>query len=256
VVDVIRIIRARWPEAALVILLLAGLLVLLDEVAGRAALAQQEASAQMGPGGFICGMGTAFFAIIWQMLYLGFLATACSEGTIPHEPGRLVGIGRLFFWRVLRFQILLGIVYTGISFTILVIVQSIVFGSEEGAKMPAWIVHLCSFAALAVLAKPMLLGPAVIIVRDRMVLESSGLLKEYRLLEARDLVWAFVACFGAVYVLSLLLGLIEIGSAFYYIMLGVYALVSSTCIVAVNLGAVLFIGSKTSLATKDNLTTD
>jgi hypothetical protein len=39
-------------------------------------------------------------------------------------------------------------------------------------------------------------------------------------------------------------------------MLGVYALVSSTCIVAVNLGAVLFIGSKTNLATETTETTE
>lgn len=247
----------------MVILLQAGLMILLEEIAGRASVAQQAPSsalpAQMG---FIWGMGTVLFAIIWQMLYLGFLATAYSEGPTPKEPGQLVSAGRLFFWRMLRFQIILGIVYTGISFVILATVQSVALGREEVLRIPDWIVHLCSFAVLAVLAKPILLMPAVMIVRDRMVLEAFRLLREYRLLEAKALVRAFFICFATVYLLSSLLSLIEPGGAFYYAAIGIYAVVSSALIVAVTLGAVLFVGSKTPVATEpketpeNNLTTD
>ena len=247
----------------MVILLQAGLMILLEEIAGRTALAQQAPSAALPVHvDFILGMGTAFFAIIWQMLYLGFLATACTEGVSPKQPAQLVSIGRLFFWRMLRFQVILGVIYIGISFIILVIVQSVVLGTEEVSGIPDWVAHLCSFAALAVLAKPMLFIPAVMIVRDRMVLEAVGLLKEYRFLEAKDLVRAFFVCFATVYLLSSLLGLIETGSVFYYALVGIYAVVSSALIVSVTLGAVLFVGSKTKLATEpaenreNNLTTD
>jgi len=247
----------------LVILLQAGLMVLLEEIAGQAAVAQQAQStalpAQMG---FIWGMGTALFAIIWQMLYLGFLATAYTEGASPKQPGQLVSVGRLFFWRMLRFQIILGIIYIGISFVILAIVQSVALGQKDVSRIPAWIAHLCSFAALAVLVKPILLVPAVMIVRDRMVLEAFGLLREYRLLEAKALVRAFFVCFATVYLLSSLLSLIEPGGVFYYAAVGIYAVVSSALIVTLTLGALLFVGSKTKLATEDtentenNLTTD
>jgi hypothetical protein len=260
---VIRILRKRWPEAALVILLQAGLMVLLEEIAGRTSVAQQAPSAALPVHmGFIGGMGTALFAIIWQMLYLGFLATAYSEGAAPKQPGELVSVGRLFFWRMLRFQVILGVIYIGISFVILVIVQSVVLGTEDVSNIPDWVAHLCSFAALAVLAKPMLFIPAVMIVRDRMVLEAVGLLKEYRFLEAKDLVRAFFVCFATVYLLSSLLGLIKPGGAFYYTAVGIYAVVSSALIVAVTLGAVLFVGSKTKSATEpkespeNNLTTE
>ncbi len=236
----------------MVILLQAGLMVLLEEIAGRASVAQQTSSsalpAQMG---FIWGMGTALFAIVWQMLYLGFLATACTEGASPKQPAQLVSVGRLFFWRMLRFQIILGIVYMGISFVILAIVQSVVLGQEDVSRIPDWIAHLCSFAALAVLAKPILLMPAVMIVRDCMVLEAIGLLKEYRFSEAKGLVRAFFICFATVYLLSSLLSLIETGNVFYYVLVGIYAVVSSALIVAVTLGAVLFVGSKTKLAIED-----
>jgi len=231
----------------LVILLQAGLMVLLEEIAGQAAVAQQAQStalpAQMG---FIWGMGTALFAIIWQMLYLGFLATAYTEGASPKQPGQLVSVGRLFFWRMLRFQIILGIIYIGISFVILAIVQSVALGQKD----------------VAVLVKPILLVPAVMIVRDRMVLEAFGLLREYRLLEAKALVRAFFVCFATVYLLSSLLSLIEPGGVFYYAAVGIYAVVSSALIVTLTLGALLFVGSKTKLATEDtentenNLTTD
>jgi hypothetical protein len=251
---VIEVFRKRWPEAALVILLQAGLMVLLEEIAGQAAVAQQAQSTSPPPHmGFIWGMGTALFAVIWQMLYLGFLATACTEGTAPKQPGELVGVGRLFFWRMFRFQIILFVIYIGLLKVISEIVQS---------GIPDWIVHLCLFAALAVLVKPILLTPAVMIVRDRMVLEAFILLKEYRLAEAKPVVWAFFGCFATVYLLSSLLGLIETGSVFYYALVGIYAVVSSALIVALTLGAVLFVGSKTPPATEpsespeNNLTTD
>jgi len=249
---VVRILKARWPEAALVILLQAGLMVLLEEIAGRASVVQQAPSAALPVHmDFILGMGTALFAIVWQMLYLGFLATAYSEGAGPQQPARLVGVGRLFFWRMLRFQIVLGVIYIGVSFVILVIVQSVVLGTEDVSKIPDWVAHLCSFAALSVLAKPMLLIPAVMIVRDRMVLEAVGLLKEYRFFEAKDLVWAFFGCFATVYLLSSLLGRIKPGGAFYYTAVGIYAVVSSALIVALNLAAVLFVGRKTKLTIED-----
>ena len=247
----------------MIIILQAGLMVLLEEIAGQAAVAQQAQSTSPPPHmGFIWGMGTALFAVIWQMLYLGFLATACTEGTAPKQPGELVGAGRMFFWRMLRFQIALGIAYIGISLMVLAIVQSVSLGQKDTSSIPAWIAHLCSFAALVVLAKPMLLTPAVMIVRDRMVLEAFGLLKEYKLLEAKALLWAFFVCFATVYLLSSLLSLIETGSVFYYALVGIYAVVSSALIVAVTLGAVLFVASKTNLATEpaesieNNVTTD
>ncbi len=244
----------------MVILLQAGLMVLLEEITGQAAVAQQGApTAQMGGMGLIWGMGTMLFAIIWQMLYLGFLATTYTKGTEPTQPGELVSVGRLFFWRMLRFQIVLFIAYAGISLVALTIVQLVVLGQKEASTIPTWIAHLCSFAALAVLAKPMLLTPAIMIVRDRMVLEALILLKDYRFLEAKPLVRLFFACFATVYLLSSLLSLIEVGSVFYYALVGIYAVISSTLIVAVALSAVLFVASKTPAATEpkeNNITTD
>ncbi len=236
----------------MVILLQAGLMVLLEEIAGRAALSQQVQSAALpGHVDFIVGMGTAVFAVIWQMLYLGFLATAYSEGASPKQPAQLVSVGRLFFWRMLRFQVILGIAYIGISFVILAIVQSMVFGQKDMSSIPDWIAQLCSFAALAILVKPMLLTPAVMIVKDCMVLQALGSLREYKILEARVLLRAFFVCFATVYLLSSWLGVIETGSVFYYVLVGIYAVVSSALIVAVTLGAVLFVGSKTNLAIED-----
>ena len=87
-------------------------MVLLEEIAGQAAVAQQGApTAQMEGMGFIWGMGTMLFAIIWQMLYLGFLATTYTKGTEPTQPGELVSVGSLFFWRMVIFGLLLLIAH-------------------------------------------------------------------------------------------------------------------------------------------------
>jgi len=248
-VGAIEILKKRWPEAALVIVLQAGLIVLLEQISSQAQSLEYEPGTLPAHTGVILGVGTALFAIVWQMLYLGFLATACTTRHAPREPIELVKVGRYFFWRMLRFQIILGIVYIGISFVFLAIVQSMVFGQKDVLSIPVWIAHLCSFAALAVLVKPMLLVPAVMIVRDRMVLEAFGMLREYKLSQAKGLLRAFFICFGAIFLLSSLQSLTGAAGVYHYVMAGISAIISSTLVLAVTLAAILFVAAKTKLAT-------
>ena len=49
---VIKIFRKRWPEAAMVILLQAGLMILLEEIAGRASVAAHGIYLGNGHGAF------------------------------------------------------------------------------------------------------------------------------------------------------------------------------------------------------------
>jgi hypothetical protein len=250
-VGVIEILKKRWPEAALVIVLQAGLMVLAEEISGQARSLENDPAALPPFMGFVLGAGTALFAVIWQMLYLGFLATACTEGTAPKQPGELVSVGRLFFWRMLRFQILWAVAYLAIAFGLLVMVHSTIFRLKSASEIPQWIWQLCSFGALAILIKPTLLGPAAMIVRDRMVLEALGMMREYKLSQAKGLVWAFFICFGAIFLLSSLQSLTGAAGVYQYVAAGISAIISSTLVLAVNLAAILFVAKRTNLAIED-----
>jgi hypothetical protein len=249
---IIGIFRKRWPEVILVVAFQAGLMVLLEEVSSKTLMSGESGGAAL-PGhiAFILGVGTAVFAVVWQMLYLGFLATAYSEGARPKEPGELLRVGRYYFWRMLRFQVVLGIVYVGISFVFLATVYSIVFEAKNPLEIPVWVANLCSFAALAVLVKPFLLCPAVMIVTDRMALEAFALLKAYRILKAKGLLALFFVCFGVIFLISSLLSSAGRDGPYYYILVAGYGIISSTLILAVTLGAVLFVAQRANLAIED-----
>ena len=99
------IIKKRWPEVVLIVFLQAGLMMLMEQI--YAAAEQNIAGNGAGQTSqvieFFMGFGTIAIAIVATMLYLGFLKTACTEGTAPREPGVLLRIGRHYFWRIMRF---------------------------------------------------------------------------------------------------------------------------------------------------------
>jgi hypothetical protein len=256
------ILKARWPEAILIIVLQAGLMVLFEEIAGQVAVTQQGASTSLPPHmGFVL-IGASLCLVILLMLYLGFLATAYREGAAPKQPGELVGVGRLFFWRILRFLIIWSAIRFGVAYMFIAFIYSTILKANESMQILEVMWHLCLFGAIVVLMKPTLFTPAVMIVRDYMVTEALALLKEFRLMEAKWLVWLFLVCFGSISLLSCASILTHGTGFFFYALTGIKWLIGSALMLAAYLGAVLFVASKTSVTTEpaesrdNNLTAD
>ena len=94
--DAFEIIKKRWPEVVLIVFLQAGMMMLMEQV--YAAAEQGVVGSRAGQPSqaidFFLGFGTIAITIVAQMLYLGFLKTACTEGTAPREPGAILRIGR------------------------------------------------------------------------------------------------------------------------------------------------------------------
>ena len=222
----------------------AGLIVFADQLLREFVVADSELSAASRlPGGvaFLMGLGLMAFIIFRQLLYLGFLRTACNEGDKPQEPGELLKVGRYYFWRIVRFELMFVIVYGAIFLASIKILSSVVLGVKDLTAMPNWVAPLCRFATSVALLRPMLLMPAVMIVRDRMVIEAFGSFREYKLLAEQGLVKFLVLCFLGILVLSLALNSTQAGGALHYIVLVICAIGSGVAIMVIYLAVVMFV---------------
>lgn len=223
----------------LVVAFQACLIILMEQFASIAGTTSDTGLEKLPTGiDFLLGLGTMIFLVVWQMLYLGFLATANTEGTTPQEPMKLIKVGRYFFWRIIVFELLFAVIHITIFLIILAII-----GSGNAAEMPVWVPQVCFFASLVLLTKPRLLTHAIMIVTDCGVYHALASLKWYRLLQAKTLLRLFLVCLATIFLLSL--AVIVTKGISKYAMLGLYATVSSTLMLTVALEAIRFIAEKT-----------
>ena len=251
----LEILKRRWPEVTLVIVFQAGITILFLAVMPQEGVDHAKLGSLPAGMDFVLGFGTVMFAILWQMIYLGFLRTACTHGCTPHEPMELVKIGRPYFWRMVRFQFALGFLYFLALAMILTFLSLIMPLDKDLANFPEWLASSSSFAAIAILAKPLLLMPAIMIGYNCMVRQSLVLLKKFRLLDAGNLLKIFFVCFGSISVLSYIQSTAPGDSIFYYTVSGTYAVCSSILLLILSLSALRFIVAKTDLIMEHNLTT-
>lgn len=149
-------------------------------------------------GGFFLGMGTMTYVIVTQMLLLGFLASVVHEPTRRQEPTTLLLAGRYFFWRWIRFLILSeAILVAGmvICFTWL---NAALLHAKSFQEGPLWAKFLAYFLPALILTKLILMIPAEMIVRNRMVVDSLRSIRNYSLWQIRTLVLFYLAWQGVV----------------------------------------------------------
>ena len=156
------ILKARWPEVTLI----AGLHILgmLSNKLFRAA------KPDLARTWVLLYMAFSFLIMIISIiLYLGFLRTVYLEGQKHQSPLVLLRIGKHFFWRMVGFGLLWGLVYLILAWLIFLITKqltSIDTGFFETAKVAPLVYQLCFIAAMLILIKPFLFIPALIIVLD------------------------------------------------------------------------------------------
>ncbi len=184
--EAISIFRNRWPEAAIFIILPVIL-------AGFAPDSQ----------GVMAIVFFSFFVFL-GILYLGFLRTAFSNKYQPQMPLELLKEGRKFFWRFIQ----LGFAYTGVSLAIAAAVfitllslsgKSITPGMARDAKEimafqdTVYTAILLSNVLVSILfMKFILFLPALVIVNDVTVSLSFGMLKCFKLKDAKGLIAIFL----------------------------------------------------------------
>ena len=246
---VFSIIRSRWAEVLMVVGFHAASLMLMNQLRFLYFFEETKRVEAGGVGGgdvpgmVILGLsaGAMGFEVIWTMLFAGFLSTAVNYSETPAQPSELLRAGRGFFWRIFRFRIFLSFLYIVLLVMALAVAGSLT-GQKDPKNLPEWMKNLCSMAAAAVLIKVILLGPAIIIVRNCRVREALAVLREYKLFEDGGwVVWLVFGCFFAAFLVSLA---VDVGPD-AGLAVGAFKTVLAGCVtLVVALGAVQLVAAK------------
>ena len=235
------IIKNRWSEVVLVVVLQAGIMVLWHQIFGAepGSVASAERLNGMSSGKlFGLTFGITAVIVIWQMLYFGFLASSYADKDAPQQPRRLLIIGRYFFWRIVRFQILL--------LTAQFLIAQVLWGIGNSFFKDVLgdnVTTVASMAAFLILIKPLVLCPAIMIVKNCMVLDSLRWLKSYCLRDSGQLLKLIVVCFGTMFMLSMVLGDIKLDEAGKTVIDAIFYLLSGMLTLVVYLGGMRYVAS-------------
>ncbi len=237
----IDILKVRWPEVMLVVVLHVAMVLLIEDV-----VAASEGMDARGPSmpfwaSFLLGIGMILFGILWQMIYLGFLKTAAvSEGT-PQQPMELLRSGRPYFWRILLFQMLLGVVVMLLNGALLNILGGLIWQGRPIEDLPIWFAQLCALAGMLVVLKPMLLVPACVIVYDISAFAAFAQMRFYRLVQIDGIFKAIAVGFGIIALSVLPSVLMDSEGPQRYIISGLYSAATSLVLLTLAMVAVLWV---------------
>ncbi|MCK5565045.1 MAG: hypothetical protein KAJ07_07325 [Planctomycetes bacterium] len=254
--DAFEIIKKRYPEVVLIIGLQAGLVLLARQIMATAMVAagggEDQVAGQL-PGGieFVYGMGFAIVCIVWQILQLGFLRTAFTDGASQQEPKTLLVTGKAFFWRMLRFQIIFGLAYQFMIALGTGVIASTMYKDVAVADLPVWLGPACAMAAMAALAKPMLLCPALMIAEGCMVRESFARMKGFRLSTHSKMIKTFAVFIVMMFVFGTAEGLMKAKGAGQSVIIAVQAMITGTVGLVMSLYAIQFVAGKDVLTAED-----
>jgi len=194
--ETLRILKARWPEVSFII----GLYVL-SLFVNKLHLLIDPSKPTIPESLLGLGYLLLLFVIILVAILLtaGFQRTVYLEGRKRHSPLALLRVGKHFFWRIVGF----GLIYVPIFFilawlTFIVIkrLTTLETGFWETPEVSPFAYQLCFVTPTLILIKPSLLTLPLIVVLDCRLFESFKLLKQCKLLYARELVILYFVFMG------------------------------------------------------------
>jgi hypothetical protein len=253
--NIIEIIKKRFPEVVLIVVFQAGISFLFNQITRTMAPSQGQTEAMHTgslPMGMdvVLGLGLAICVIVWQLLFLGFLRTSFVNGPAQQEPKTLVMVGRAFFWRTFRFQIILGFVYIAIASLIYSLMISVMYKDVPIADLPDWVMLSASFLSIIILIKPLLLCPAIMIVSGCMVKDSFTRLKNFKPLTDPLMLRLFIAFIATAFVFSTIETLTKTGTIGHHLILAIQGITTSSLWLIISLYTIKFIADRTKPATE------
>lgn len=225
----------------MVVVLQAAMMLLLEEIVSDPENMDPKAALMPFWATFLLGMGLVLCAVLWQMLYLGFLKTAATFGSQPQQPVKLLHSGRPYFWRIFFFQIMLGFVLMFLNIAIVFTLGNLLWKGRQPDQLPQWFAQICALAGILIVLKPMLLVPARMIVYDETAFQAIFQTRYYQL---RGIDRIYKAAFGGlgVIVLAMLpIAFSQKGTVFDSVFTGLYHIVFSFIMLLLTLIAVLWV---------------
>jgi hypothetical protein len=181
------ILKARWPEVALIV--------------GLYALAALSNNLFRAVRGDVARTLTSLYMVfpltvmvVSMMLNYGFLRTVYLEGQKRQTAMALLKKGTHFFWRMVGFGLIWVVPYFMLAWLVFLIIKyftPIDTGFFKTGKVIPWLYQLCFIAPMLILIKVVLFIPALILVLDCRVFETFKFLRKCRLLDSRELVALF-----------------------------------------------------------------
>lgn len=191
--DLTTVFKKRWPEMLLIVGFSAIAIFLIEQLNSASPAANTPVPMTMTQTtSFLYSMVIMIFLVLAMTLNLGFLATLNVNHAEPHDPVILIKIGRFFFWRTIRFQVIFGLAYLALAMLFFSPLKFIFFPSTGLEDIPQWLANTTSVIALAALAKPVLLITPIMICKNLMVLPAVKLMSSYRLSEIKILPLIFI----------------------------------------------------------------
>jgi hypothetical protein len=237
----IDILKVRWPEVMLVVVLQAAMMMLAEEVVTISENAETQGAMLPFWASFLLGFGIMLFAVLWQMLYLGFLKTSAVSGGQPQQPMQLLRSGRPYFWRILFFQIMLGFALMLLNSFLASSLGGLIWEGRPLAELPSWFVQLCALVGILVALKPLLLVPAQMIVYDITVFRAIYRMRFCRISGIDNFLRLIMVSFGVIVLSTLLVGSLTPKTTAYYIFSGLHQAVFSFILFTLTLIAVLWV---------------
>jgi hypothetical protein len=222
----VEILKSRWPEAMLLLVLQTAMMLLYEEMMKRWGMGAESPIPAPEWAMFLLGMGSMAMIIVWHLLLLGFVKTAAMEGTMPQEPMTLLKMGRPYLWRIIGFQFVLA---GGVWLLTWAMVSCYYYasGQASGTLPPGWLLEVVGAAAIVLLMKPVFLVPAFIVVLDLPVMDSFARMMQVHLREIGGFVKAAVIGFGIVTALGAVLSFAPDEGALFYAAAGLNYLAKS-----------------------------
>ena len=225
----------------LVVVLQAAMMLLAEEVVTISENAETQGAMLPFWASFLLGFGIMLFAVLWQMLYLGFLKTSAVSGGQPQQPMQLLRSGRPYFWRILFFQIMLGFALMLLNSFLASSLGGLIWEGRPLAELPSWFVQLCALVGILVALKPLLLVPAQMIVYDITVFRAIYRMRFCRISGIDNFLRLIIVSFGVIVLSTFLVGSLTPKTTAYYIFSGLHQAVFSFILFTLTLIAVLWV---------------
>ncbi|MCE5187255.1 MAG: hypothetical protein LLF76_14130 [Planctomycetaceae bacterium] len=209
------ILKARWQEAVLVVGLQTAMMLLYQEMVRQWGLDIGGTIDTPGWAQFLLGLGVIGLIIGWQMLFLGFLKTAATQGAARQDPGVLLKAGRPYLWQGLIARLLLEMAVWLVS-SVMVYAYFVGTGKNDTAQLPGWFVETAVSLGTVILLKPFFLIPAFIVVLDLKFWESMMHARQVTLRDIKPLAKAVAVGFAAVTALAAALSFAPDAGPLYY----------------------------------------
>lgn len=172
------ILRHRRSEVIMLIGLFGGLAFLTAKMSQESASPQGLLAQMPMWAGFLLGVGLMIMIILVGMLFVGFLRSIVHEPLVGRHPFELLALGRMLFWKLFVPYLIFELAWTFLSLLVMTILHLLLKGKMSTAATPEWLLRLSQLIGLAILIKPFLLLPTLVILQNPPLLPALAAIRQ------------------------------------------------------------------------------